>query len=91
MITLRKVMQNRYYDITKQLERGEARMRESDLIVVTKDDLIAFCRNHMVIDCPDVIVDPEKLPMGIDGVVYHLKTGRKDMLLKQYYNEPPEE
>ena len=91
MIALRKVLNNRYYDITKQVERGEALIRKSDLIIVTENDLISFCSNNMVIECPDIIVDPEKLPMGLDGVIYHLKKGRKDMLLKQNYNEPPEE
>lgn len=90
MKILRKVLNNRYFIITKQVESEVTSLRESDLIVVTEDDLVAFCRNNMVIECPDHI-NSDKLPMGIDGVVLHLRTGRKGMLLKQYYNEPPEE
>jgi hypothetical protein len=44
----------------------------------------------MVIECPDHI-NPEMMPKDLKAVTYHLRQGRKNMLLKQNYNEPPEE
>lgn len=92
MITLRKVINNRYFIITKQIESEVTSLRESDLVVVTEDDLVSFCRNNMVIECPDHI-NSDMMPKDLKAVMYHLRQERKNMLLllKQNYNEPPEE
>jgi hypothetical protein len=90
MITLRKVLNNRYFIITKQIEGEVTSLRKSDLVVITEGDLVSFCRNNMVIECPDHI-NSEMMPKDLKAVTYHLRQGRKNMLLKQNYNDPPEE
>ena len=90
MVILRRVLNNRYYDITKQVLKELTSVRESDLVAITEDDLVSICRNSMVLECPDTI-DPERMPISLEGALYHVRQGRKNMLLKQNYNEPPEE
>jgi hypothetical protein len=81
MIVLRQVMKNRYYIITKQICSEVTSLRDSDLIVVTEDDLISFCRNNLVLECPDHIKS-ELVPRDLKAVTYHLRQGTENMLFK---------